>query len=77
MAALAVGAALGSWLPLMVIAWRAPTPAWSRLKAAVFFSSADVIGIALPVGIALAWLALREHRPAVTAGEGRGEKEER
>jgi hypothetical protein len=61
--AVSAAAALGAWLPLVVLAWRARIPVAARLKGAVFLSSADVIGVALPVGIALAWLALREHRP--------------
>jgi hypothetical protein len=61
--AVSAAAALGAWLPLVVLALRARIPVAARLKGAVFLSSADVIGVALPVGIALAWLALREHRP--------------
>lgn len=61
--AVSTAAALGAWLPLIVLALRARIPVAARLKGAVFLSSADVIGVALPVGIALAWLALREHRP--------------
>ena len=67
--AVAAAAALGAWLPLVVLALRARIPVEARLKAAVFFSSADVIGVALPVGIALAWLALREHRPRARDGD--------
>jgi hypothetical protein len=61
--AVAAAAAFGAWLPLVMLALRARIPVVARLKGAVFLSSADVIGVALPVGVALAWLALREHRP--------------
>jgi hypothetical protein len=60
----AAAAALGAWLPLVILALRARIPVAARLKGAIFLSSADVIGVALPVGVALAWLALREHRPS-------------
>ncbi|MBK6424515.1 MAG: hypothetical protein IPI38_01025 [Gemmatimonadetes bacterium] len=63
-ALLAVGGAAvaGAWLPLVVLALRAGMPVRARLKGAIFFSSADVIGLALPVGCTLLWLALQEHR---------------
>lgn len=54
---------LGAWLPLVVLALRAGVPVRARLKGAMFFSSADVIGLALPVGFTLLWLAIQEHRP--------------
>lgn len=59
-----VGTALGAWLPLVVLALKGHIPIAARLKGAIFFSSADVIGVTLPVGLALGWLALQEHRPA-------------
>jgi hypothetical protein len=61
--ALAVASILGTWGPLVLLALRAHISIAARLKGAVFFSSADIVGIALPVSIMLAWLALREHRP--------------
>jgi len=61
--AVAVAASVGAWLPLVLLALRARLAIGARIKGAIFFSSADVIGIALPVGATLAWLALREHRP--------------
>ncbi len=59
--AVTVATAVGSWLPLVGLALRAGVPVRARLKGAIFFSSADVIGLALPVGCALLWLALQEH----------------
>jgi len=64
--AVTLGGALGAWLPLVLLALRSHVPIAARLKGAIFFSSADVIGVTLPVGLALAWLALQEHRPAAT-----------
>ena len=63
-ALLAVGGAVvaGAWLPLVGLALRAGMPIGARLRGAMFFSSADVIGLALPVGCTLLWLALQEHR---------------
>lgn len=60
---IAVGVAAGAWSPLVLLALRAHMPVLARLKGAIFLSSADVIGIALPVGATLAWLALGDHRP--------------
>jgi hypothetical protein len=62
LAVIAGGAAIGAWVPLVILAIRAGIPIGVRLKGAIFFSNADVMGVALPVGAALAWLALREHR---------------
>ncbi len=61
--ALAAATALGAWLPLVVLAVHAGMPVLVRLKGAIFFSSADVIGVALPVGVVLAWLTFKEYDP--------------
>lgn len=68
LAVVAAATAAGTWAPLAVLALRARIPLAARVKGAIFFSSADVVGIALPVGVALAWLAIREHRPAQRSG---------
>ena len=60
---IAVGVAAGAWGPLVLLALRAHMPVVARLKGAIFLSSADIIGIALPVAATLAWLALGDHRP--------------
>ena len=57
---------MGTWAPLVGLAFRAGIPIRTRLQGAVFWSSADVVGVALPIGIVFAWLALREHRPRGT-----------
>lgn len=56
--------AAGAWLPIVGLALRAQVPILARLRGSIFLSSADVIGVALPVGAVLAWFALHEHRPS-------------
>ena len=53
---------IGAWAPLVVLALPAHIPIPARLKGAIFFSSADGIGVALPVGVVCAWLAVKEYR---------------
>jgi hypothetical protein len=60
-----LAAVLGSWLPFVWLAHRAHMPLMPRLKGAWWLMGADVIGAAIPVGVACLWLALREpDRPA-------------
>ncbi|HEY7029474.1 MAG TPA: hypothetical protein VH438_17800 [Gemmatimonadales bacterium] len=61
-AVLAVATVIGSWAPLVALAIRAKVPILARLKGAVFFSSADVVGVALPVGVVCLYLAVKEYR---------------
>ncbi len=61
-ALLAIVTVVGSWAPLVALALRAKIPILSRLKGAVFFSSADVVGVALPVGVVCLYLAVKEYR---------------
>ena len=63
LAILLAGVTVGAWSPLVVSAIRVGMPIRFRLRSAIFLSSADIIGVALPVGVALAWLALKEYRP--------------
>jgi hypothetical protein len=67
--ALVIAVIVGEWLPLWLLALRAGMPVMRRIQGAVIFSSADIIGVALPVGAGLAWLALREYRPGTTSGQ--------
>ena len=60
-ALLAVVTEIGAWAPLVVLALVAHIPLRARLKGAIFFSSADVIAVALPVGVVCAWLAVKEY----------------
>jgi hypothetical protein len=64
LAMIAAGVTAGAWLPLVLLAIRAHIPVLARLKGAIFLSSADIIGVALPVGATLAWLAVGDHRPS-------------
>ncbi len=64
MALIAGTVAVGAWSPLVFLALRARIPVLARIKGAIFLSSADVIGVALPVGATLVWLALRDYRPS-------------
>ena len=61
-AVLAVVTVIGSWAPLVAFAIRGKIPILARLKGAMFFSSADVVGVALPVGVVCLFLALKEYR---------------
>ena len=58
-----VAAILGSWLPIVWLAYRGHVPLLPRLKGAWFLMGADVIGAAIPVGAACLWIALREPDP--------------
>ncbi|HSE67771.1 MAG TPA: hypothetical protein VLB12_12355 [Gemmatimonadales bacterium] len=59
---LAVATVIGSWAPLVALAIRAKMPILARLRGAMFFSNADVVGIALLVGVVCLFLALKEYR---------------
>lgn len=62
LAGVALASLAGAWLPLALLGLRAGVPVAARLRGAIFWSSADVIGLALPVGCTLCWLALQEHQ---------------
>jgi hypothetical protein len=55
-----LAAVLGSWLPFVWLARQGHVPLWSRLKGAWWLMGADVIGAAIPVGVACLWFAVRE-----------------
>jgi hypothetical protein len=59
---LAVVTEIGAWVPLVILALRSHISIPARLKGAIFFSSVDVIAVALPVGVVCAWLAVKEYR---------------
>ena len=69
MALLAVVTEIGAWAPFVVLALRAHISIPARLKGAIFFSSVDVIAVALPVGVVCAWLAAKEYRPGNVSRE--------
>jgi hypothetical protein len=60
LAIVVIAAAVGSWLPFVWLAHRGHVPLLPRLKGAWFLMGADVIGAAIPVGVACLWIALRE-----------------
>jgi hypothetical protein len=53
-------AVAGCWIPLVVLALRQHAPIVARLRGAWILMGADVVGAAIPVGMACLWLALRE-----------------
>ena len=61
--AIVLAAILGSWLPIVWLAYRGHVPLLPRLKGAWYLMGADVIGAAIPVGAACLWMALRESDP--------------
>lgn len=69
LALIAAGVAVGAWCPLVALALRAHIPVLARLRGSIFLSSGDVIGVALPVGATLAWLAFSDHRPEARRGD--------
>ncbi len=64
LAVIALASLAGAWLPLAILGLQAGVPVAARFRGAIFFASADVIGLALPVGCTLCWLALQEHQGA-------------
>jgi hypothetical protein len=64
LAAVAVTAALGCVVPLVVSAVQHRMPVISRLRGAWILAGADLVGPALVVGFVCLWLALREWSPA-------------
>jgi hypothetical protein len=61
--AMVLAAVVGCWLPFVWLAHRGHIALWPRLKGAWFLMGADVIGAAVPVGVACLWLALRAPDP--------------
>jgi hypothetical protein len=59
-----LAAAIGSWAPIAASAARHHVPLLARLRGAWALTGADVVGLAVPVALALLWLAIREHAPA-------------
>ncbi len=69
LAAVALAALAGCWLPLFISALRHQIPIMARLKGSWVLAGAGVVGLAAPLGFACLWLAIREHH-----GKDRGEK---
>jgi hypothetical protein len=66
--AIAVAAALGCLLPLVVSALQRGVPLMARLRGAWILAGADLVGPAMVIGFVCLWLAIREWNPtSVTA----------
>ena len=70
LAVVALTAAAGSWAPIAVSAARHHLPLVARLRGAWALTGADVVGIAVPVALALLWLGIKEHIPSPTRTRG-------
>jgi hypothetical protein len=62
--AIGVAGAVGCWLPIVYSAFRYHLSLVARLRGAWTVAGGDIVGLAMPVGAVLAWLAIREHAPA-------------
>lgn len=58
-----VAAVLGCWLPIVWLALRRHTPIVERVLGAWYLMGGDVVGAAMPVGVACLWMALRGPDP--------------
>jgi hypothetical protein len=61
--AVAVAAAVGCVLPLVISAWRLGLPVAARLRGSWVLGGADLVGPALIIGSVCLWFALREYEP--------------
>jgi hypothetical protein len=59
-----VASILGCWLPIVWLAVRRHTPVMERILGAWYLMGGDVVGTAIPVGVACLWLAIRGPDPA-------------
>ena len=58
-----IASILGCWLPIVWLAMRRHTPVMERVYGAWYLTGGDVVGTALPVGVACLWLAIRGPDP--------------
>jgi hypothetical protein len=58
-----VASILGCWLPIVWLAVRRHTPVMERIRGAWYLMGGDVVGTAIPVGVACLWLAIRGPDP--------------
>ncbi|HEY8258644.1 MAG TPA: hypothetical protein VIG08_13390 [Gemmatimonadales bacterium] len=61
-AAVAIAALVGCWMPIVISALRHQIPIMARLKGSWILAGAGVVGVAVPLGFVCLWLAIREHR---------------
>jgi hypothetical protein len=59
-----VASILGCWLPIVWLAVRRHTPVMERILGTWYLAGGDVVGAAIPVGVACLWLAIRGPDPA-------------
>jgi hypothetical protein len=59
----ALAAALGCLLPLVISALRQQVPLVARLRGAWILAGADLVGPAMVIGFVCLWLAIREWNP--------------
>jgi hypothetical protein len=64
LAVVIVASILGCWLPIVWLAVRRHTPVMERLRGTWYLMGGDVVGAAIPVGVACLWLAIRGPDPA-------------
>ena len=60
---IALAAAVGSVIPLVISAWKYGMPVLARLRGSWTLAGADLVGPALVVGFVCLWLAIREWSP--------------
>lgn len=66
--AVALTSALGSVVPLGILAWRHHIPLVARLRGSWILGGADVVGPALVVGFICLWFAIREYSTERSSG---------
>jgi hypothetical protein len=74
--AVALAAAAGSVVPLVISALQYHIPLLMRLRGAWVMAGADLVGPAVVVGFVCLWLALREWTPPRTTSPPRGRRAE-
>lgn len=72
--AIAIAAAVGCVVPLIISALRHHVPLVARLRGAWMIGGADLVGPALIIGFVCLWFAVREHRAEATRPLGRGSR---
>ena len=66
--AVAITSALGSMVPLGILAWRHHIPLVARLRGSWMLGGADVVGPALVVGFICLWFAIRQYGTERSSG---------